>query len=61
MNAICKSKGVCVKTYKDVKPIALEIKGLVSEVMEILKLITVMPASNAVSKQSFSALKRHKS
>lgn len=44
--------------YERVKKLSKGSKHLISEVIKVLKLIIVMPATNAVSERSFSAMRR---
>ena len=51
-----------VNTFHDirilVKQLKKPIRNLISEVVKMIKLVIVMPATNAVSEQSFSAMRR---
>ena len=43
---------------KIVKSLKKPIRSLINEVMKLMKLVIVMPATNAVSERSFSAMRR---
>ena len=58
---ICRDNGHEINTFRDVREIVLEkCPGLFSQVVELLRLILVLPATNAVSERSFSQMKRLK-
>jgi predicted unusual protein kinase regulating ubiquinone biosynthesis (AarF/ABC1/UbiB family) len=55
------SKSVTLSDIKGyIQKLTSHERGLLSEVVTVLKLILVMPSTNAVSQRSFSALKRLK-
>ena len=60
--AVIRSSDELVNTFYDVRNLVKELKqplkALISEVVKIIKLIIVMPATNAVSERSFSARRR---
>ena len=60
--AVIRSSDELVNTFYDVRNLVKELKqplkALISEVVKIIKLIIVMPATNAVSERSFSAMRR---
>ena len=41
-----------------VKQLKKSVRNLISEVVKMIKLVVVMPATNAVSERSFSAMRR---
>ena len=59
--AVIRSSDELVNTFYDVRNLVKELKqplkALISEVVKIIKLIIVMPATNAVSERSFSAMR----
>ena len=60
--AIIRSSDELVNTFYDVRNLVKELRqplqALISEVVKIIKLIIVMPATNAVSERSFSSMIR---
>ena len=60
--AVIRSSDELVNTFYDVRNLVKELKqplkALISEVVKIIKLIIVMPATNTVSERSFSAMRR---
>ena len=60
--AVIRSSDELVNTFYDVRNLVKELKqplkALISEVVKIIKFIIVMPAANAVSERSFSAMRR---
>ena len=59
---VIRSSDELVNTFYDVRNLVKELKqplkALISEVVKIIKLIIVMPATNAVNERSFSAMRR---
>ena len=60
--AVIRSSDELVNTFYDVRNLVKELKqplkALISELVKIIKFIIVMPATNAVSERSFSAMHR---